>query len=343
MSRTRRAATIKDVATKAGTSIATVSYVFSNAKRYIRPELRQRVLAAAAEIGYVKNAAASSIKGKRRGVLAVVVAQFSNTFFARMCVEIVSIARRAGYVVMLCNSDEDPQQESTILERLVAQRIDGCILSPATSSEGSTELLQRHGIPHVILERAFPVPAPDQNFVGHDNAQTGYLATRHLLEAGHRRIAFFGWDAPIANVCERVDGYRSALREYGVPADLEHVVTGELSESAGRSMAARLADAAVTAVVLGHHDIAKGALEYLQDKGIRWPDDLSLVMIGTPEWAGVLRPKLTCIQRPEHQMGVAAATMLLENIQNPKIRPNQQIFTSSVIEGDSVLVRQRSQ
>src|SRR5664279_443691 len=149
VSKLRGSITIKDVAIKAGTSIATVSYVFSNAKRYIRPELRERVLAAAAEIGYVKNAAASSIKGKRRGVLAVVVAQFSNTFFTRMCVEIVAIARREGYVVLLCNSDEDPLQESTILERLVAQRIDGCILSPATSSEGTTKLLQRHGIPYV--------------------------------------------------------------------------------------------------------------------------------------------------------------------------------------------------
>ena len=120
MPKTLRAVTIKDVAIKAGTSIATVSYVFSNAERYIRPELRERVQAAAAEIGYVKNAAASSIKGKRRGILAIVVAQFGNSFFTRMCVEIVSIARQEGYVVTLCNSDEDPEQERIILERLVA-------------------------------------------------------------------------------------------------------------------------------------------------------------------------------------------------------------------------------
>ena len=116
----RKSVTIKDVAKKARTSIATVSYAFSNAERYLRPELRERVLKAAAEIGYVKNAAASSIKGKRRGILAVVVAQFGNTFFTRMCVDIVSIARQEAYVVTLCNSDEDPQQERIILERLIA-------------------------------------------------------------------------------------------------------------------------------------------------------------------------------------------------------------------------------
>ena len=336
VSKSRKSVTIKDVANKAGTSIATVSYVFSNAERYLRPALRERVLKAAAEIGYVKNAAASSIKGKRRGILAVVVAQFGNTFFTRMCVEIVSIARQEGYVVTLCNSDEDPAQERIILERLVAQRIDGCILSPALSLESNTALLQRHHIPYVILERSFPASATRHNFVGHDNFQSGYLATRHLLAAGHRRIAFVGWDSPIPNVCERVDVYRAALREYGLTDKHETIVNGELSEAAGWRMAAQLTGSACTAIVLGHHDIAKGALLYLQHQGMRWPGDLSLVVIGTPEWAGVLSPRLTCIERPEHQMAVAAASLLLENISNPNKQPIQRMFTSTVIEGDSV-------
>ncbi len=332
----RKSVTIKDVAKKAGTSIATVSYAFSNAERYLRPELRERVLKAAAEIGYVKNAAASSIKGKRRGILAVVVAQFGNTFFTRMCVDIVSIARQEAYVVTLCNSDEDPQQERIILERLVAQRIDGCILCPALSLESNTVLLRRHHIPYVILERSFPASPEQHNFVGHDNFQSGYLATRHLLAAGHRQIAFVGWDSPIPNVCERIDGYRAALREYGLAADRDAVLTDELSAAAGSRMAAKLAGGACTAIVLGHHDIAKGALIYFQDHGIRWPGDLSLVVIGTPEWAGVLSPRLTCIERPEHQMAVAAASLLLENIINPNRQPMQKMFTSTVLEGDSV-------
>jgi DNA-binding LacI/PurR family transcriptional regulator len=336
----RKSVTIKDVARKAGTSIATVSYVFSNAQRYMSPELRERVLSAATDIGYVKNAAASSIKGKRRGILAVVVAQFGNTFFTRMCVEIVSIARQEGYVVTLCNSDEDPQQERIILERLVAQRIDGCILCPALSRGDNTALLQRHQIPYVILERSLAAAAAQHNFVGHDNFQSGYLATMHLLAAGHRRIAFVGWDSPIPNVCERVDGYRAALREYGLPADREAVLTDELSPAAGWRMAAKLAGGPCTAIVLGHHDIAKGALLYFQDQGIHWPADLSLIVIGTPEWAGVLSPRLTCVERPEHQMAVAAASLLLENIINPGKPPSQQMFSSTVIEGDSVRKRE---
>ena len=333
----RKSVTIKDVATRAGTSIATVSYVFSNAERYLRPELRERVVRAAAEIGYVKNAAASSIRGKRRGILAVVVAQFGNTFFTRMCVEIVSLARQEGYVVTLCNSDEDPQQERVILERLVAQRIDGCILSPALSTEANTALLQHHRIPYVILERSFPDSEQRHNFVGHDNFQSGFLATRHLLAAGHRQIAFSGWDSPIPNVRERVDGYRAALREAGIGGDSELVLTDELSEAGGQRMAAKLLAAGVSGAVLGHHDTAKGAVQYFQDQGVRWPEDISLVMIGTPEWSGILRPRLTCVQRPEVDMGRAAAARLLEAMKNPDGEPLQKIFPCTIAEGSSVL------
>jgi LacI family transcriptional regulator len=339
MPKALRAVTIKDVAVKAGTSIATVSYVFSNAERYIRPELRERVQLAAAEIGYVKNAAASSIKGKRRGILAIVVAQFGNSFFTRMCVEIVSIARQEGYVVTLCNSDEDPEQERIILERLVAQRIDGCILCPALSREENTQLLRHHRIPYVILERSFPDSSVAHNFVGHDNFQSGYLATLHLLAAGHRRIAFSGWDSPIPNVRERVDGYQAALREYGVGAEHELILTDELSADAGRRMGAQLIASGVSAAVLGHHETAKGALLHFQDHGVRWPEDISLVMVGTPEWAGVLLPQLTCVERPEHEMAEASASLLLNSIKTPDRQATSQLFRCTVKAGKSVLAR----
>ncbi|MHC1760191.1 MAG: LacI family DNA-binding transcriptional regulator [Negativicutes bacterium] len=330
------AVTIKDVAKKAGTSIATVSYVISNQERPLRPELRERVLQAAAELGYVKNAAASSLKGKRRGILAVLVAQFANTFFTRMCVDIESIAREEGYIVTLCNSDEDPAQERLILERLIAQRIDGCVLCPAMAREENTTLLSQHRIPYVILERSFPISFNSHNFVGHDNFQSGFLATRRLLEAGHRKIAFSGWDSPIPNVRERVDGYRAALREYGVTAEAELVLLDELAETAGRNMGAKLLAEKVTAAVLGQQDTAKGTLLYFQDLNVQWPRDISLVMIGTPEWAGFLRPRITCIQRPEQQMGRAAASLLFEVIRTPGRSPVQRIFPCTVIERESV-------
>ncbi len=102
-------------------------------------------------------------------------------------------------------------------------------------------------------------------------------------------------------------------------------------------MGARLIESGVTAAVLGHHETAKGTLLHFQDRGVHWPEDISLVMIGTPEWASVLLPQLTCIQRPEHEMAVAAANLLLNSIKTPDHLPVNQILPSSIQEGKSVL------
>lgn len=329
------AVTIKDVAKLAGTSIATVSYVLNNRERALRPELREKVLQAANTLGYVKNAAASSLKGKRRGILAVVVAQFGNTFFTRMCVEIVSIARQAGYVVTLCNSDEDLQQERLILERLIAQRIDGCIICPAFSRSDNVELLRQHHVPFVILERALEAGAPPYPFVGHDNYQSGYLATQTLLQAGHKKIIFLGWDSPIPNVCYRVDGYRDAMRDWGIPPERQGVLLAELSMEAGYRLADKL-PLETTAVVLGHHESAKGVLQYFQEKGVNWPEEISIVLIGTPEWTQMLRPSLTCVRRPAEEMGRAAATALLEQLGESGTVLQERMFSCVLQPGQSV-------
>jgi LacI family transcriptional regulator len=328
--------TIRDVARLADTSIATVSYVLNNENRYLRPELRDRVLEAAQQLGYVRNAPASSLKGKRLGMLAVLVAQFANTFFTRMCVDIESVARREGYIITICNSYDDPAQERVIIDRLLAQRIDGCIICPALSLSDNAAILHQHQIPYVIFERSVETSFPPHDFVGHDNYQSGYLATKRLLDAGHTKIAFSGWDSPIPNVRDRVDGYRAALRDYGVAAGREMVLLGDLSLEAGRQMAAELLAADVTAVVLGQHDTAKGTMMYFQEKGVAWPDDISIVLVGTPEWSGMLCPPLTCIQRPEQEMGQAAASLLLDKLNNPGRPPVQRVFPPTVKEGGSV-------
>ncbi|KYZ78001.1 hypothetical protein AXX12_00195 [Anaerosporomusa subterranea] len=329
--------TIREVAEKAETSIATVSYVLNHeANRYLRPELRDRVLQAASELGYVKNAAASSLKGKRRGILAVLVPQFGNIFFTRICVNVEAVARQEGCIVTICNSDDDPAQERLILDRLVAQRIDGCIISPVLLQAENLALLERHQVPFVILERSLDETYPAYDFVGHDNFQSGYLATQRLLSSGHKNIAFLGWDSPVPNVWERLDGYTTALREYGLSFRPEWVKMTELSKQAGRDAAAQLPLTDITAIVLGHHESANGALLHFQDAGLRWPEQISIVMIGTPEWSGMLRPRLTCIKRPESEMGSAAATLLFEKLRDPNHVATRRIFSCSLLEGGSV-------
>jgi LacI family transcriptional regulator len=340
-----KAATIRDVAALAHTSIATVSYVLNDKDRYLRQELKDRVLEAARTLGYVKNAAAGSLKGMRRGILAILVPQFGNNFFTRICVEIEAVARQAGFVVTICNSDEDPEQENSILQRLLSQRIDGCVLCPALSRTESALLLARHQVPCVILERPLGAVTPEQDFVGHDNFQSGYLAARTLLEAGHRRIAFLGWDSPIPNVRDRSAGYEAAMAEFGATVDPSWIRLVDLSQSGGRRGLAALPMQAISALVLGHHhELAKGALLALREQGLSWPADLSIVLVGTPEWSDLIHPSLTCIARPEAEMGRVAARMLLDKVSDPTHRAARMVLPVACQGGASVVpVRSLSQ
>ncbi|HEY1608252.1 MAG TPA: LacI family DNA-binding transcriptional regulator [Paraburkholderia sp.] len=337
MSSRPRAPTIVDVARRAGTSIASVSNVLNNKDRSVGPELRARILAVAGELGYVKNAVASRLKGKQRGLIAVLVPQFGNNFFTRICVDVESVAREAGYVVIICNSDESIEQERAILERLIAQRIDGCILCPALSQTRNAELLQQHRMPTVILERPLGTELPAHDFVGHDNRQAGYLATRALLEAGHRNIAFIGWNSPIPNIRHRADGYVDALREFGLTPRPDWLLQGELDLNEGRRMVASLPIGEITALVLANHlDLGKGALMELHARGLRWPDDLSVVLVGTPDWCDLVTPALTCIERPEAEMGRRAATLLLSKVAAPERDGPQLVLPVTLRDGQSV-------
>lgn len=332
-----KAPTIQDVARLAQTSIASVSYVLNNKDQAIGQALRARILDAVKELGYVKNAVASGLKGKGRGIIAILVPQFGNEFFRRICVDVESVARQAGYVVLICNSDENLEQERAILERLVAQRVDGCILCPVLSGTESNDLLRRHKVPTVVLERPLGTELPERDFVGHDNYMTGHLAARTLIEAGHRRIAFIGWDSPIPNVRHRADGYADALKEAGIKPKKSWMLLGELTLDAGRHLAGRLPFGDITALVLANHlDFGKGALMELQARGIRWPDDLSLILAGTPEWCDLLSPALCCIERPEAEMGRRAATLLLAKVADPTHSEPRLVLPVTLRAGQSV-------
>ena len=331
------APTIQDVARLARTSIASVSYVLNNKDQAVGQALRQRILETVKELGYVKNAVASGLKGKGRGIIAILVPQFGNEFFRRICVDVESVARQAGYVVLICNSDESLEQERAILERLVAQRVDGCILCPVLSGTESHEMLRRHKVPTVVLERPLGTELPERDFVGHDNYMTGHLAARALIEAGHRRIAFIGWDSPIPNIRHRADGYADALREAGIKPKAGWTLLGELTLAAGQRLAARLPCDDITALVLGNHlDLGKGVLMGLQARGIRWPDDLSLILAGTPEWCDLLSPSLCCIERPEAEMGRRAAALLLAKVADPAHSEPRLVLPVALRGGQSV-------
>ena len=297
----------------ADTSIATVSYILNDStERYVSTELRERVLQAAKELNYMKSAVASSLKGKDRGIISVLVPQFDNPFFTRIVMAIEEVAHQHGYFISISSTVDDMERERKIIKKMIEQRVDGLIISPTIQGTENTDHLRNLGIPYVILER--PLIGVDQyDFVGSDNLRSGFVATQHLIENGHSRIGFVGWDTFI-NVQERKTGYLDAMQQHGLPIEEQWIQQGELSTNSGYQSMQLCLNSEITAVVFGHHILAEGGIRLLREKGIRIPEEMSIIIIGTPDWAQNNVPRFTCINQSEQRIGELAGEILLENI-----------------------------
>ncbi len=335
----RRYVTLKDVAERANTSVATASYVLNGGKgRYVTDELRRSVESAARELNYVRSALASGLKGRQRGVIAVTVPQFSNVFFTRLVLSVEEVALEHGYLVTVNNTFDDPERETKVVESLIQQRVDGVILIPSKQSERNYENLQRMGITTVVAER--PVLDAVYDYVLVDNFEAAYSLTNHLLERGHTEIAFFTWDAENVSLRERQSGYRAALQEHGIPYRPEYVREIAFTIENGRRVTEEFLQkrSKCTALIYGYHIFAEGGIPVLQRAGVRIPEDLSVAVIGDPDWLPLCDPALTHVTLPSAEVGTEAARMLFDRILDSDNYPSVRrvLIPGTLVEGNSV-------
>ena len=210
--------TIKDVARLANTSTATVSYVLSgNTDRLISLELRDRVLDAAEELHYTKSAVASSLRVNRRGLVFLLIPQFSNIYFTRACESLEDVIIANDFLPMICDTREDPERERKLIENAVAQRADGIILGPTSSGWKNTAILRKLNIPYVVVGREISPDKDSQEdneayFVGDDSYQAGFLAGQCFARNGHRRIGVIEWNGTVSSAMDRSMGFYEGIR-----------------------------------------------------------------------------------------------------------------------------------
>lgn len=332
-----RYVTIRDVADLAGTSIATVSYVLNDSKeRYISEELRERVISAAAKLNYVKSGIASSLKGKQRGILAVLTPQYENPFFMSMFIAIEKIANQQGYVLSTCNTFDDPQHEKEVLERMLTIRADGYLVIPTAVGAKNMSILVDNNLPFVAIERPL-TGVEGYHYVSSDNFEVGYRITKQLTDQGHKRIGMVAWDTPIVNVHERVSGYEKALTESGIAFEPELVKKSDLLVGTGGKLTGELIESGrITAVIYGQYLFAEDGVHYLQKHGIRIPEDLSVAMVGNPSWSRI--EEITRVAQAGTRMGEEAARILLDQLDG-QMKPGeyiQRIVPSELFVGRSV-------
>jgi LacI family transcriptional regulator len=322
------AATIADVARRAGVSTATVSRVLSGSGP-ARPETRERVLLAARELEFRPSLVARSLKQRATRTLGLIVTDIENPYFPQLVRAVEDAANAEGYAILLCNADEDAQREATYLDVLVERRVDGLIVAASTIATRQRSWLASAPLPVVLVNTI--VRNLDLPSVASDNRGGGRLAARHLLEAGHRRFGYLlppprNLDAP-----ERLAGVRDELRAAGLPrpAALEGAgatadgirpqltIAGGAPTVAGgeEAMTELIAGDRPPTAVLAYNDLmAIGALRAIRRSGRRVPRDVSLVGFDDVAFAAYVEPPLTTVRQETAEMGRWAVARLTERL-----------------------------
>ncbi|MFC5721441.1 LacI family DNA-binding transcriptional regulator [Streptomyces gamaensis] len=307
-------ANIKDVAERAGVSVATVSRVLNG--RSPVPATREKVLAAVRELGYRPNVLARALRTARTRTLGLVISDLRNPFFTELADAVEQEARSLGYSLIIGNAGESPEQQDDQLRTLLDRRIDGLLVSSAgTGSAVLREVLAAH-TPLVLLDRALPgLAAPCVRAEG--SAALAELAA-HLTALGRRRPAVIVAPAGTPTGDERLELFRTALAAHGVPLPDARVGSApDLRPEGGRRVMRELLELPEPpdAVLATDNLMALGALDEIRARGLRVPGDVALVAYDDVAWFAHTDPPLTAVAQPTRELGRAAVHTLLERIE----------------------------
>lgn len=300
---------MRDVARRAGVSLATVSYVVNGGPRSVSDGLRERVEAAVRELDY--RPAPRGRSRTRPRTFGVVVPDTGNPFFSRVISGLRSVLRPAGHILIGGSSEERPETEGDVVAALVRARVEGIVMTPCGPVPDEVVRLAAAGLGVVLVDR--DGGATTLNRVVMDNYRSAFQATRLLIESGHRRIVLINGPASVGTARERLRGYRDALAFADIAPDDTLVRGVPFTHEQGRLAAldllsrVRRPDAIFSSSAL----LTSGVLRALQERGLRWPDDIAVVGYGDAEWAALVTPPLTVIQQPAEQLGEVAGQLLL--------------------------------
>lgn len=323
-------ATIYEVSRLAGVSLATVSRVMNQSAK-VSEKTRKKVLDAMRELDYRPNSIAQSLASSRSNCVGVLVSELHGPIFGAMISGIERELRQAGKFVIASAGHSDEAKEQEALRFLVSRNCDALILHvEAMPEEQLLELMQRQP-PVVIINRQ--VKGMEDHCILLDNNQGGYLATRHLLELGHRNIAYISGPLRWGDARARLKGHQRALAEKGIAFDARLLVEGDYHESGGVQAMQLLLERGVsfTAVACGNDEMAAGVMDVIRTQGLSIPENISVVGFDNARWARYLYPKLTTVNYPVADMGAMAARWVLKHVYDDANRQVQNLFEPQLV------------
>lgn len=309
------AVTIKDIAYLAGVSKTTVSKVINNKDDSISKSTRDKILQIMKEQNYVPNKLAQSLVTKRTKTIGLLIPDIRNPFFTDISRGAEDFARKEGYNIIFCNTDEDYEKEVECVSMLCEKMIDGIIFAPSSNTSDKKHLYSDLKTPVVLVDRKIEL-ANAKGIVKVDNKNGTYEGTKHLIKQGHRNILYLS--GPLKNDIskERLQGYIMALEKSDILVKEENIVEGEYKYEWAYEFIKNLDEIKYTAICCGNDLIAIGAIQALKEKKFKIPEDVSVVGFDDIETAKLIDPSLTTIRQPAYEMGEKASEILIDNLKN---------------------------
>ncbi len=328
---------IKDVAEKAGVSVATVSRVFSNGP-HVRQEVRDHVLKIADELGYRPNRIASSLRKQSSRVIGLLVSDIRNPFFVEIARAVEDVANTKNMSVLICNTDENPEKEQVYLETLLDELVAGIILSPTRETAEPFQFL---------LEGNTPVVAIDRRIVGakidcviSDNFQSARLITTHLIENGYTHIgAIMGLQNSMTGR-DRLLGFKTTLAEHGIEANPKFAIYSQPRELESEAMVSKWLAAAnyPRALLTGNSRITLGAITAIHKAGLSIPDDIAIAGFDDTVWMPFIDLGVTVISQPTYEIGRTAAELLFQRMTDSTRSTREVVLNGTLIVRGSTRV-----
>jgi LacI family transcriptional regulator len=317
---------LKDIAARTGVGVMTVSKALRD-KHDVSAETKTRVKLVAQQLGYVPNSTAQGLRTQTSKLFGVVVSAFTSPIFSRVVLAIEERASELGYDILIAQTLDKPEREEACVNRFLARRVDGLFIVPsyrmATEARIYQELLARK-VPTVVLGHTVPFCNQFVN-VESDDVLGSYKATQHLLNLGHKRIAFFSGPPATPWTQERFEGYRRALREAGLDVDEKLVFQAGRSIEDGEKATLQMINEAsdATAVQTVNDMLAVGCAETLLKQGLDIPGDISVVGFGNILMSQHFRVPLTTSRQPKYRLGAAAIDAMQQLLKGKRPEPKR--------------------
>ncbi len=328
--------TIHDIARELKISASTVSRALNDNPR-ISLKTKEKIKAVADSLGYRPNTLASNLRNKKSNTIGIVVPLINRHFFSSVISGAEDIAFKAGYNVVISQSNDQAAKEIKIVQSMFSNRVDGLIISIAmqTNTFEHLKIFKKKNIPLVFFDRVIPEIITDKIVV--DDFAGGFRVTQHLIDQGYKRIAHLAGTQNLMTYFDRKNGYIEALSKNGISYDESLVIVTSLTSEEGVTAVQQLMELPnpPDAIFCGNDTTALSVMIYLRDKGVRIPQDFGIVGFSNEPFSKVVSPSISTIAQPGFKMGQKAAELIIKEIETKERNPQTIVLPTELIVRES--------